>query len=62
VERVGNFIYLYGNRTRKPVEVVLGRWRGGMRENDGGGESNQSIYVNLCKCHNELSIQLIYTN
>jgi hypothetical protein len=34
------FEYGYDNRTMKPVEVVLGRRREGMRENDGEGESN----------------------
>jgi hypothetical protein len=29
-----NFIYLYKNRAMKPAEIVL-------RENDGGGKSNQ---------------------
>jgi hypothetical protein len=26
--------------TMKPVEIILGRGRGGLREHDGGGESN----------------------
>jgi hypothetical protein len=35
------FVYEYGNRIMKPVEIVL-RWGGpGIREKDGGGESNQ---------------------
>jgi hypothetical protein len=32
------FIYLYENRTMKLVEIILSR---GVRENDGGNESNQ---------------------
>jgi hypothetical protein len=32
---------MYGNRTVKPVEIVLRSKGGGMRENDGGGEFNQ---------------------
>jgi hypothetical protein len=32
------FVYVYENGTMKPVELVRGR--GGMRENNGGGESN----------------------
>jgi hypothetical protein len=36
-----NLIYLYENRTIKLVEIVLKRGKEGMRENDGGGESNQ---------------------
>jgi hypothetical protein len=35
---------MYENRTLKLVEIVLRWWNGGMRENDGGGESK--IYRN----------------
>jgi hypothetical protein len=31
---------MYENRTLKPVEIVLRMGRGGMKENNGGGESN----------------------
>jgi hypothetical protein len=34
------FVYTYENRTMRPVEIILGRERGEVRENDGGGESN----------------------
>jgi hypothetical protein len=33
------FVFRYGNRTMKLVEIVLRRWRG-MRESDGRGDSN----------------------
>jgi hypothetical protein len=33
------FLYIYENRTMKPVEIVL-RMGGGISENDGGGTSN----------------------
>jgi hypothetical protein len=36
----GSFVYVCGNRTMTPVETALRKWRGGMRENDGEGESN----------------------
>jgi hypothetical protein len=31
---------MYENRRMKPVEIVLRRGETGLRENDGGGESN----------------------
>jgi hypothetical protein len=31
---------VYGNRTMKPVEIVLLREEEGIKERDGGGESN----------------------
>jgi hypothetical protein len=34
--------YLYENRTIKHVETVLRKRRQGVRENNGGGDSNQS--------------------
>jgi hypothetical protein len=34
------FVFMYKNRTMKPVETVLRKGRGRMRDNDGGGESN----------------------
>jgi hypothetical protein len=34
------FVLVYENRTMKPVEIVLKRGLGAMREKDGGGESN----------------------
>jgi hypothetical protein len=33
------FVFIYENRTMKPVEIVLGRERGG-QEQEGGGEFN----------------------
>jgi hypothetical protein len=38
-----HFVFKYENRKMKPVEIVLrrGRWR--VRENDGGGESNEDL-------------------
>jgi hypothetical protein len=42
-EYVIMLIYLYRNRSTKPVEIALSRQGEGMRENDGEGESNQSI-------------------
>jgi hypothetical protein len=30
------FVFLYGNRTMKSVEVVLGKEEGGTKEKDGG--------------------------
>jgi hypothetical protein len=34
-----HFVFVYENRTMKPVEIVQRRGQG-MRENGGGGESN----------------------
>jgi hypothetical protein len=34
------FLYVYENGTVKPIEIVLRRRGGEMRENDGQGESN----------------------
>jgi hypothetical protein len=34
------YIYLYENKTMKPVEIILSRGRG-RRENDGEDEPNQ---------------------
>jgi hypothetical protein len=34
------FVYVYENRIMKTVEIVLRKGRGGMRQNDGRGESN----------------------
>jgi hypothetical protein len=35
------FVFMYENGTMKSVETALSRWgRGGMREQDRGGESN----------------------
>jgi hypothetical protein len=34
------FIFMNENRRMKPVEVVLRKGEGGMRENNGGGETN----------------------
>jgi hypothetical protein len=36
----GYFVYMYKNRTMKPVEIVLRHGGGKIRENDGGVESN----------------------
>jgi hypothetical protein len=43
----------YENGKMSPVETVSGTGRGGIKENDGGGEFNYAIYCkNFCKCHN----------
>jgi hypothetical protein len=34
---------VYENRTMRPVETVLRKWGVGIKENDGGGESNLDI-------------------
>jgi hypothetical protein len=34
------FVFMNENRTMKPVEIVLKMEEEGMRENDGGSESN----------------------
>jgi hypothetical protein len=34
------FLSIHENRKMKPVEIVLRRWGGRKRENDGGGKSN----------------------
>jgi hypothetical protein len=34
------FVYVYENRTTKPVEIVLRRGAERMRKNGGGGESD----------------------
>jgi hypothetical protein len=35
-----HFVFMYENRMMMPVEIVLRRGGGGMRENDGEGESD----------------------
>jgi hypothetical protein len=35
-----HFVYVYENKTMKLVEIVLKKGGKGMRENDGGDESN----------------------
>jgi hypothetical protein len=34
------FVFVYENRTVKPIEIVLKKGEGEVRENDGGGESS----------------------
>jgi hypothetical protein len=34
------FVFIYDDRKRKPVEIILRRGGRGMRENDGGGGCN----------------------
>jgi hypothetical protein len=34
------FVSIYENRRMKPVEIVLRRWGGGKRENNGRGKFN----------------------
>jgi hypothetical protein len=38
------FIYLHENRTMKPVEILLRREWGGVKENHGLDEFNQGIF------------------
>jgi hypothetical protein len=33
------FVFIYENRRMKPVAIVLRRWGGRKRENDGGDKS-----------------------
>jgi hypothetical protein len=50
VNMVDVLVYVYKNRSMKPVEIVLRRGRK-KRENDGGGKSK--IYCkHICKYHN----------
>jgi hypothetical protein len=35
------FVFIYENRRMKPIEIVLRK--GGLRENDGGGDSSQDV-------------------
>jgi hypothetical protein len=56
-----NFVYVYENGTIEPAKLVL---RGqGLRENNGGSESNQgtnvNTYVNVTV---NLPVQLMYAN
>jgi hypothetical protein len=46
-------IYLYENRTVKPVEIVLRSRRGWARENDGGGGCDKVHCKDIWKCHSE---------
>jgi hypothetical protein len=43
---------MYRNAETRPVETILGRQGGGIKENDGVSECKYDIYKNFCKCHN----------
>jgi hypothetical protein len=40
-----------------PVEIIPGMGRGGIKENDGGGEIQLCYIEEHCKCHNEPPLQ-----
>jgi hypothetical protein len=46
---------MYGNGKMRPVET--GEWGRGIKENDGGMNSNMIYCKNFCKCHNVLPVQ-----
>jgi hypothetical protein len=52
------FVNMYENRTTKRIEIVPS-WRG-MREKMEGVNLIKMYYKNICKCHNEPPLQLIY--
>jgi hypothetical protein len=47
---------MYENGKVRPVEIIRGIERGGVKENDEGSEFI-SIYKNFCKCHNVPPVQ-----
>jgi hypothetical protein len=49
------FVYVYENRTMKPVEIVL-RGRRGMREYDGGVNIIKIHCKLICNYHNKIPL------
>jgi hypothetical protein len=52
------FVFVYGNRRMKPIEIVLRRGKGKNRE---GGKS-KIFSKHLCKYYNVSLLQLLYAN
>jgi hypothetical protein len=40
------------NRKMRPAETIPGMGKGGVKDNDEGGEFNYDIVKNFCQCHN----------
>jgi hypothetical protein len=56
------FVFIYGNRIVKSVEIVLRRHGEGMRENDGVVNLIKIYCKHLCKCHNVVPCTALYAN
>jgi hypothetical protein len=46
------FVFLYENRSMKPVEIVLSSGGGQIRKNDGGVNLIKMHCKHICKYHN----------
>jgi hypothetical protein len=50
-------MYSYENEKMRHVESMPGMEGGGIKEDDGGGESNYDILQEIYKCHNVPRVQ-----
>jgi hypothetical protein len=50
------FVFMYENRTMKPVKIVLRREGRGMRKNHKGVSLIKTYSKHICKCHNVSSL------
>jgi hypothetical protein len=51
-------VLIYENGTMRPVETILRREEGGIKEKYGGVKLAKIYYKHFCKCHNVPSVQL----